>query len=406
MENAGCSHVPRGGAAADPATAPLAVQKRVAEVITHELAHQWFGNLVTMVWWDDLWLNEAFATWMAYKIVDAWRPEWRIWMDFEAGKGAALALDALRVHAPDPRRGRTTPRRPANLRRHHLRKGRRRAAHDRGLPRRGPLPRRHPSVHATPPGGERDRGRSVERAGRGVGAADHRDGERLDPAGGLSADRPGAGSGSGSGGDGDVDLRQRRFFADPDAPAAAPHAAGTRWMVPMVLRFRDAKGIKEQPVLFRAELGDRAAGGGRRRGVVHRQRGVARVLPDGVRRRDAGATAWRGRRAAAGRAHRAASPTSGRWCGRGWRRSNASATWWSACASEEDHVVLDEVVSRLALIEHRFLADGDRALFGAFVARALRRARAGARMGAAARRGRRDAAATGGARARARAHRA
>ncbi len=43
-------------------------------MITHELAHQWFGNLVTMVWWDDLWLNEAFATWMAYKIVDAWRP--------------------------------------------------------------------------------------------------------------------------------------------------------------------------------------------------------------------------------------------------------------------------------------------------------------------------------------------
>ena len=71
------------------------MQKRIAEVITHELAHQWFGNLVTMAWWDDLWLNEAFATWMAYKIVDDWRPSWRIWMDFEAGKGAALALDAL-----------------------------------------------------------------------------------------------------------------------------------------------------------------------------------------------------------------------------------------------------------------------------------------------------------------------
>ena len=50
----------------------------MAEVITHELAHQWFGNLVTMVWWDDLWLNEAFATWMAFKIVDQWRPEWRV----------------------------------------------------------------------------------------------------------------------------------------------------------------------------------------------------------------------------------------------------------------------------------------------------------------------------------------
>jgi puromycin-sensitive aminopeptidase len=95
MENAGAVTFREVALLADPATAPLAVQKRVAEVITHELAHQWFGNLVTMVWWDDLWLNEAFATWMAYKIVDDWRPSWRIWMDFEAGKGAALALDAM-----------------------------------------------------------------------------------------------------------------------------------------------------------------------------------------------------------------------------------------------------------------------------------------------------------------------
>ncbi len=71
------------------------MQKRVAEVVTHELAHQWFGNWVTMVWWDDLWLNEAFATWMAFKIVDAWRPDWRVWLDFDTGKAAALHLDAL-----------------------------------------------------------------------------------------------------------------------------------------------------------------------------------------------------------------------------------------------------------------------------------------------------------------------
>ena len=100
MENAGAITFREVALLLDPATAPLAVQKRVAEVITHELAHQWFGNLVTMVWWDDLWLNEAFATWMAYKIVDAWRPEWRIWMDFEGGKGAALVLDALRSAHP------------------------------------------------------------------------------------------------------------------------------------------------------------------------------------------------------------------------------------------------------------------------------------------------------------------
>src|SRR5438105_15112799 len=100
MEKAACITYREVALLLDPKTAPLNVQKRVAEVITHELSHQWFGNLVTMVWWDDLWLNEAFATWMAYKIVDQWRPQWRVWMDFEAGKGAALHLDALKSSHP------------------------------------------------------------------------------------------------------------------------------------------------------------------------------------------------------------------------------------------------------------------------------------------------------------------
>ncbi|HEX2659413.1 MAG TPA: M1 family metallopeptidase, partial [Polyangia bacterium] len=100
MENAGCITFREVALLLDPATAPLAMQKRVAEVITHELAHQWFGNLVTMVWWDDLWLNEAFATWMAFKIVAMWRPDWRIWMDFEVGKGSALVLDAMQSAHP------------------------------------------------------------------------------------------------------------------------------------------------------------------------------------------------------------------------------------------------------------------------------------------------------------------
>ena len=55
----------------------------------------WYGDLVTMAWWDDLWLNEAFATWMAYKVVDDWKPEWRMWQGFEHDRAGALALDAL-----------------------------------------------------------------------------------------------------------------------------------------------------------------------------------------------------------------------------------------------------------------------------------------------------------------------
>jgi puromycin-sensitive aminopeptidase len=72
-----------------------AAKRRVAEVVTHEIVHQWFGNLVTMKWWNDLWLNEAFATWLAAKIVDQWKPEWRVWDDFDAGKRSPLAIDAL-----------------------------------------------------------------------------------------------------------------------------------------------------------------------------------------------------------------------------------------------------------------------------------------------------------------------
>jgi len=95
MENAGAVFFRETLLLVDPATISLAEKKRVAEVIAHELAHMWFGNLVTMKWWDDLWLNEAFATWMAFKVVDDWKPEWRMWNNFEPHRAAALALDAL-----------------------------------------------------------------------------------------------------------------------------------------------------------------------------------------------------------------------------------------------------------------------------------------------------------------------
>ena len=69
--------------------------KRIAEVIAHEIAHMWFGNLVTMEWWDDLWLNEAFATWIAFKAVDLWHPEWRMWDDSFESAQSALSADAM-----------------------------------------------------------------------------------------------------------------------------------------------------------------------------------------------------------------------------------------------------------------------------------------------------------------------
>ena len=293
MENAGAVTFREVALLADPATAPLAVQKRVAEVITHELAHQWFGNLVTMVWWDDLWLNEAFATWMAYKIVDAWRPSWRIWMDFEAGKGAALALDALvsahpiradvanAEEAGESFDAITYEKGGAVLRMLEGFLGEDRFRDGIRL-----YMRRHRESNATANDlwgalGEASGQPIIEMANGWIRQTGY---PLIDVALGVEAGAPATAT---------VTLRQRRFFADPDAPAAVPNAAATRWMVPVVLRFKDATGIKEQPRAVSRRLGDRAAGGGGRRGVVHRQRGGARVLPGGVRRRDAGTAAGR-----------------------------------------------------------------------------------------------------------------
>eukprot|EP00927_Polykrikos_kofoidii_P049844 TRINITY_DN43855_c0_g1_i1.p1 TRINITY_DN43855_c0_g1~~TRINITY_DN43855_c0_g1_i1.p1 ORF type:complete len:882 (-),score=207.18 TRINITY_DN43855_c0_g1_i1:132-2777(-) len=76
-------------------------RQRVGSVVTHELAHQWFGNLVTMRWWDDLWLNEGFASWGADYMEDKLFPEWSIWEQFTTDtQAAALRLDALRSSHP------------------------------------------------------------------------------------------------------------------------------------------------------------------------------------------------------------------------------------------------------------------------------------------------------------------
>ena len=85
----------------DPKTSSTRTKQFIAEVISHELAHQWFGNLVTMKWWNDLWLNESFATFMATKIVDKFYPEWDLWDQFlEDAMNTAMSLDALKTSHP------------------------------------------------------------------------------------------------------------------------------------------------------------------------------------------------------------------------------------------------------------------------------------------------------------------
>ena len=96
MENWGLITYRESCLLADPKLTPESSKRFIATVIAHELSHQWFGNLVTMQWWNDLWLNESFANMMEYVAVDALHPEWRMWEDFATSKvTAALRRDSL-----------------------------------------------------------------------------------------------------------------------------------------------------------------------------------------------------------------------------------------------------------------------------------------------------------------------
>jgi aminopeptidase N len=100
MENAGAITFREEYLFADPERASLNTRKTVASIISHEIAHQWFGDLVTMKWWDDIWLNEGFATWMANKPLAAWHPEWQVDLDDVEETQVAVSTDALRTTRP------------------------------------------------------------------------------------------------------------------------------------------------------------------------------------------------------------------------------------------------------------------------------------------------------------------
>ena len=96
MENWGLITYRESCLLADLKLTPESSKRFIATVIAHELSHQWFGNLVTMQWWNDLWLNESFANMMEYVAVDALHPKWRMWEDFATGEvTAALRRDSL-----------------------------------------------------------------------------------------------------------------------------------------------------------------------------------------------------------------------------------------------------------------------------------------------------------------------
>jgi puromycin-sensitive aminopeptidase len=238
MENAGLITYREVALLLDPATAPLSVQKRVAEVVTHELAHQWFGNWVTMVWWDDLWLNEAFATWMAFKIVDQWRPEWRMWLDFDAHRASALHLDALKSTHPIHGEVRNAGEAGESFDAITYEKGGAVLRMIEGFLGEGPFRegiRQYMRKHA--------RANAVkEDLWNALGAAAKQPVEELATAWVGQSGFPMVSARL----DGrTLHLSQRRFYTEPGVES------GEKWPVPMVLRFEDGTGVREQRVLLR-----------------------------------------------------------------------------------------------------------------------------------------------------------
>src|SRR5262249_49009714 len=100
MENFGVITFRETALLVDPAKSTHAERERVADVVSHENAHMWFGDLVTMDWWNGLWLNEAFATFMEMLAVDAWKPQWHRWTTFGVSRTAALTVDGLQSTRP------------------------------------------------------------------------------------------------------------------------------------------------------------------------------------------------------------------------------------------------------------------------------------------------------------------
>jgi puromycin-sensitive aminopeptidase len=358
MENAGLVTYREVALLLDPATASLAQKKRVAEVVTHELAHQWFGNWVTMRWWDDLWLNEAFATWMAFKIVDAWNPPWRVWVEFDQGKAAAMQLDALRSTHPIRAEIRsvaeageafdliTYEKGGAVLRMIEGYLGEERFREGIRL-----YMRRHAQGNAVADDlwgalGDASHEPVLELANAWIG----RPGFPL-----VRAARLGR----------VLRLEQRRFLSDPAAAAAAPEEA--IWPVPLVVRFRDGERTVEQRILLREARAEVAL--------------AAEGEPDFVVA-NAGATGFyrvaydaRGLEALVRNLPRLASAERIQLLSDEWALVRAGerdiGPFLDLCAafrSEEDYAVLDELVGRLSAIEYRLVSDGDRPALQRFVA--------------------------------------
>ncbi len=355
MENAGLITFREAALLLDPGTASLAVKKRVAEVVTHELAHQWFGNFVTMKWWDDLWLNESFATWMAFKIVDGWKPDWRVWLDFDAGKAAALHLDALRSTHPIHAEVRNPDEMTESFDLITYEKGGSVLRMIEGYLGEGPFRegirlymRRHGRGNAVADDlwaalAEASRQPVVELANAWIRQAGHPLVEvRLE---GRKAR-----------------LAQRRFFSEPGAADA-----GETWPVPLVLRYEDATGVREQRHLLTARAGEIALEGEGEITWLCANSGSKGFYRVGY---DPAASAALARHVSRLAPAERIGLLADEWAlvRSGAREVGGFLDLTVAFGGEQDYAVLDELVGRLGGVEARLLEAEVRVRFQRFVA--------------------------------------
>ncbi len=363
MENAGLVTFREVALLLDPATASLAQKKRVAEVVTHELAHMWFGNWVTMQWWDDLWLNEAFATWMAFKTVDAWNPAWRVWLDFDASRAAAMQLDALRSTHPIRAEVQNAAAATESFDLITYEKGGAVLRMVEGYLgeeafRQGirAYMRKHAQANAVADDlwgalAESSREPVVELANAWI----RQGGFPL-----VRVERRG----------GRLALAQRRFFSEPGAREEG--ADPVRWPVPMVIRFEDARSVKEHRILLRepnasvdlpaeGEVAWVCANAG--------ATGFYRVAYDPA------SLAALGRSLGALASAERVTLLADEWAlvRAAEREASSFLDLCSRFGDEEDYAVLGELVGRLAAIECRLEPEETRVRFRAFVASLLGR---------------------------------
>ena len=131
----------------NPATNAVTAQRGIFSVLAHEMAHQWFGDLVTMGWWDNLWLNEGFASWMQVKAAEQFYPQWQTWLNSNSQKQYAMALDARRTSHPIQQPVADQSEAETAFDGHHLQQGPGADPHAGELSWRCGVPGRHSSIH-------------------------------------------------------------------------------------------------------------------------------------------------------------------------------------------------------------------------------------------------------------------